>query len=157
MLGRLLDIRRYAAAMLTLVAALLTGAMSDVIWWRPACDLTAEGGAYYGRGFPFPSATATGMSLEFAYMPHVQALNLIMLAAVLWPVVAGLVGAVERWTPALRWPLAWIALALALMVGGVGAMATAELGRPVWSITDGDGDHYWQFRPAAWVERTCIA
>lgn len=157
MLARLLDIRRWTAGLLTLVTALLAGALSNVSWWHPACDLTADGGGHYGRGFPFPSAMATGMSLEFAYMPHVQTLNLVVLAAVLWPAVAGLVGAVDRWTPALRWPLAWIALALALMVGGVGAMATAELGRPTWSITDGGPDHYWQFRPAAWVKRTCIA
>ena len=157
MLGRLLDIRRQTATLLTLVAALLVGAISNVTWWHPACDLTADGGGYYGRGFPFPSAMTTGMSLEFAYMPHVQLLNLVVVAAVLWPLAAGLVGGVDRWTPALRWPLAWIALALALMVGGVGAMATAELGRPTWSITDSTADHYWQFRPAALVKRTCSA
>lgn len=153
--GKLLDIRRYAAALLTLVAALSAQAALDVKWWSPVCDLTADGGGVYGVGFPFPAARPTVMSLEFAWMPHVQALNLIVLAAVLYPLIAFAHGKVAGWLPSTRWPMAWIALSLALMVGGVTALMTAELGRPVLSIADQGYDHYWDFRPAALVKGRC--
>jgi hypothetical protein len=153
--GKLLDIRRYAAALLTFVAALSLQAALDVKWWSPACDLTADGGGVYASGFPFPAARPTVMSLEFAWMPHVQALNLIVLAAVLYPLIAFAHGKVTGWLPSTRWPLAWIALSLALMVGGVTALMTAELGRPVLSIADQGYDHYWDFRPAALVSGRC--
>lgn len=151
MLARLLDIRRYAAALLTLVAALVAQAASNVKWWSPVCDVTADGGGFYGVGFPFPAARPTVMSLEFAWMPHVQALNLIVLAAVLYPLIAFLHDKVTGWLPSTRWPLAWIALSLALMVGGVTALMTAELGRPTLSIANEGYEHYWDFRPAALV------
>lgn len=149
MLGRLLDIRRYTAALLTLVAALLAQSASNVRWWSPVCDVTADGGGFYAVGFPFPAARPTVMSLEFVYMPHVQALNLIVLAAVLYPLIAFLHRKVTGW------PLAWIALSLALMVGGVTALMTAELGRPTLSIADEGYDHYWDLRPAALVKGRC--
>ena len=155
MLGRLLDIRRYAAAMLTLVAVLVARAALTVTWWSPVCDLTADGGGFHATGFPFPAARPTVMSLEFVYMPHVQALNLIMLAAVLYPLIAFLHGKVTGWLPATRWPLAWIALSLALMVGGVAMLMTAELGRPVLSIAAQGHEHYWDFRPALLVDGRC--
>ncbi len=151
MLARLLDIRRYAAALLTLVAALLAQAASNVTWWSPVCDMIADGGGFYAVGFPFPAARPTVMSLEFAWMPHVQALNLIVLAAVLYPLIAFLHGKIAGWLPSTRWPLAWIALSLALMVGGVTALMTTELGRPTLSIAAEGYEHYWDFRPSAFV------
>jgi hypothetical protein len=154
-LGRLLDIRRYTAALLTLVAALLAQSASNVKWWSPVCDVTADGGGFYATGFPFPAARPTVMSLEFVYMPHVQALNLIVLAAVLYPLIAFLHGKATGWLPSTRWPLAWIALSLAMMVGGVTALMTAELGRPTLSIADEGYDHYWDLRPAALVKGRC--
>jgi hypothetical protein len=154
-LGRLLDIRRYTAALLTLVAALSAQAASNVKWWSPICDLTADGGGFYATGFPFPAARPTVMSLEFVYMPHVQVLNLIVLAAVLYPLIAFLHGKVTGWLPSTRWPLAWIALSLALMVGGITALMTAELGRPTLSIADEGYDHYWDLRPAALAKGRC--
>ncbi len=150
-MARLLDIRRYAAALLTAVAALLVLAAADVRWWHPACDNAWDGGGFYGVGFPFPASMPTVMSMEFSYMPHVQALNLIVLAAVLYPLIAAVHGRITGWLPGLRWPLAWIALALALMTGGLTALMTIELGRPSLSIADTGQDHYWDFRPAALV------
>lgn len=155
MLGRLLDIRRYAAALLTLVAVLLAQSALMVKWWSPVCDMTADGGGFYGVGFPFPAARPTVMSLEFAWMPHVQALNLIVLAAVLYPLIAFLHDKVAGWLPSTRWPLAWIALSLALMVGGVTALMTAELGRPTLSIAAEGYERYWDFRPAFLVSGRC--
>ena len=151
MLGKLLDIRRYAAALLTLVAALVAQAALNVKWWSPVCEMTADGGGFYATGVPFPAARPTVMSLEFVYMPHVQALNMIVLAAVLYPLIAFLHGKITGWLPSTRWPLAWIALSLALMVGGVSGMMTAELGRPTLSIAQEGYDHYWDLRPAAFV------
>ena len=155
MLGRLLDIRRYTAALLTLVAALLAQSASNVKWWSPVCDMAAGGGGFYATGFPFPATRPTVMSLEFVYMPHVQTLNMIVLATVLYPLIAFLHGKVTGWLPSTRWPLAWIALSLALMVGGVTALMTAELGRPTLSIADEGYDHYWDLRPAALVKGRC--
>lgn len=155
MLGKLLDIRRYAAALLTLVAVLLAQAALRVDWWSPVCEMSADGGGVYATGFPFPAARPTVMSLEFVYMPHVQALNLIVLAAVLYPLIAFLHGKITGWLPSTRWPLAWIALSLALMVGGVTALMTAELGRPTLSIAAEGYEHYWDLRPALLVDGRC--
>lgn len=157
MLGRLLDIRRYAAALLTVVAVLLAQSALTVKWWSPVCDMTADGGGFYGVGFPFPAARPTVMSLEFVWMPHVQALNLIVLAAVFYPLIAFLHDKVTGWLPSTRWPLAWIALSLSLMVGGVMALMTAELGRPTLSIAQEGYDRYWDFRPALLVSGRCRA
>ncbi len=155
MLGRLFDIRRYVPALLTLVAALSAQAALALQWWSPVCGLTADGGGFHATGFPFPAARPTVMSLEFVYMPHVQALNLIVMAAVLYPVIAVLHDKVTGWLPATRWPLAWIALSLALMVGGVTALMTAELGRPTLSIAAEGYEHYWDFRPALLADGRC--
>ncbi len=153
--GKLLDIRRYAAGLLTFVAAVMVLAAVDVRWWHPACDNVWNGGGYYGVGVPFPASMPTVMSMEFSYMPHVQALNLIVLAAVLYPLIAAVHGRITGWLPGLRWPLAWIALAMALMIGGVTALMTIELGRPTLSIADEGQDHYWDFRLALLVDGQC--
>ena len=73
MLGKLLDIRRYAAALLTLVAALVAQAALNVKWWSPVCDMAADGGGFYATGVPFPAARPTVMSLRRGALKSIAA------------------------------------------------------------------------------------
>src|SRR5688572_28118205 len=78
--------------MVDVVAALVLATWLDLLvtieWSYPYCMQPADGPAYPAVGFPLPYAAASHVSsLEFLLMPHVFALNLLLIGAALYPLV----------------------------------------------------------------------
>ena len=137
---------------LSLVAALILAAWLDLLatieWSYPYCTQPSDGPAYPAAGFPFPYAVASqASSLEFLFMPHVLALNLLLISAAAYPLVRFL----NRTTvagPTLRrlWLVALAFLGISIFVIRGLSLTVAH---PVLSIGDGSYLTYGDLRPVA--------
>lgn len=151
----------------SLVAALILAAWLDLLatieWSYPYCLQPSDGPAYPAAGFPFPYAVAShASSLEFLFMPHVFALNLLLISAAAYPLVRFLNRIIVA-GPTLRrlWLVALVFLGLSIFViRGL----SLTLGHPVLSIGDGSYLAYGNLRPAGITtsdvvlsKRTCKA
>ena len=128
--------KRTGTVVATLTLAACLSLLATVEWSYPYCMQPADGPAYPAVGFPLPYAVASHVSsLEFLFMPHVLALNLLLAAGALFPVVMVLKRlAVAK--PALRRVGLGVLAALglgALVIGGL----SLSFGVPVMSIGDG--------------------
>jgi hypothetical protein len=131
-------------------AALVLAAWLDLLvtieWSYPYCTQPSDGPAYPVVGLPLPYAVASHISsLEFILMPHVLALNLLLIGAALYPFARGVNRAISG-SPALR----RFALVV-LVVLGVGIIAirglSLTLGHPVPSIGNSAYIVYSDLRP----------
>ena len=143
----------------TVVAALILAAWLDFLatveWAYPYCMQASDGPAYPAAGFPLPYAVASQVSsLEFLFMPHVLAFNILLIGAALYPLVRLLTRAVVA-RPALR------RLALGVLVFlGVGVLMvrglSLSLGHPVLSIGDGSYLVYSKLRPVGFTSSDVV-
>lgn len=131
-------------------AALVLAAWFDLLvtieWSYPYCAQPSDGPAYPAVGFPLPYAVASHVSsLKFILMPHVLALNLLLIGAALYPLAHSLNRAISG-NAALR----RLALVV-LVVLGVGIVAirvpSLTLGHSVSSIGNGPYLVYGDLRP----------
>lgn len=139
---------RLSTGLWSLAAALAAATLIQVWWWHPSCDRQDDGPGAYAFGFPLPYGEATGAaSLSWTVMPHVYALNLVVLAALAWPLFNALLRRLWR-RPRLA------------LVSGIAGVACAALPPvaismagdvfPVWSIADGVYRRSWfDYRPVA--------
>jgi hypothetical protein len=135
---------------LSLVAALILAAWLDLLvtveWSYPYCMQPSDGSAYPATGFPLPYAVASqASSLEFLFMPHVLALNLLLIGAAVYPLVRFLNRAVVTGSTLRRLKL------VSLVVLGVGIFVirgwSLAFAHPVLSIGDGSYLVYGDLRP----------
>ena len=134
----------------SLVAALILAAWLDLLatieWSYPYCTQPSDGPAYPAAGFPFPYAVASqASSLEFLFMPHVLALNLLLISAAAYPLVRFLSRTVVAGSAVRR---LWL-VALAFLGVGIFVIRglSLTLGHPVLSIGDGSYLAYSDLRP----------
>jgi hypothetical protein len=135
---------------LSLVAALILAAWLDLLatieWSYPYCMQPSDGPAYPAAGFPFPYAVSShASSLEFLFMPHVLALNFLLISAAAYPLVRFLSRAVVA-GPTLRrlWLAALVFLGISIFVIRGLSLTFAH---PVLWISDGSYLAYGDFRP----------
>ena len=135
---------------ISLVAALILAAWFDFLvtleWSYPYCMQASDGPAYPAAGFPFPYAVASqASSLEFLFMPHVLALNLLLIGAAVYPLVRFLSSAVVAWPAQRRLKLGVLVFlgASIFLIRGL----SLTLGHPVLSIGDGSYLVYGDLRP----------
>lgn len=144
---------------LSLVAALILAACLDLLvtieWSYPYCLQPSDGPAYPAAGFPLPYAVASqASSLEFLFMPHVLALNLLLIGAAAYPLVRFLNRAVVA-GPALRrlWLVALVFFGISIFViRGL----SLTLGHPVLSIGDGSYLVYGDLRPVGFTSSDVV-
>jgi|GEM_PF-5990861 len=127
--------------------------LMDVQWWRPYCDHQDDGPGSYAIGLPFPFAEPTGASsMEFWWMPHVYALDTLILAALAFQI-----------TRRVRLPAPLKKGGAASAMAGAGAAAVLLVAlwqafvwstgwRPTASIPTYGSDRYIDFRPAFMVD-----
>ena len=138
--------QRLAQALAALILAVWFDSLATIEWSYPYCTRPSDGPAYPAAGFPFPYATAShASSLEFLFMPHVLALNLLLISAAAYPLGRLLNRAVVA-KPALRW-----FKLVSLVVLGVSIFVirglSLTLAHPVLSIGDGSYLAYGDLRP----------
>lgn len=127
--------------------ALIIDAKWPLYWWHPYCNSQSDGPGYYAWGLPFPYAEPGGASsMEFGWMPHVYLLDLIVIAAVAYAVLALAFRALPRPISESRVGLVIGAIVLVLLAGVQTLMFSWD-GWPVWSIANWT-DSYWSYRPA---------
>ena len=131
-------------------AALVVAAWLDFLitieWSYPYCTQLSDGPAYPAVGFPLPYAVASHVSsLEFMLMPHVLALNVLLMGAALYPLARSLNRATAGSPTSRRFAL------VVLIVLGVCIIAirglSLTLGHPVSSIGNGAYLVYGDLRP----------
>lgn len=125
--------------LLSLAALILAMCLEFLItleWSYPYCTQPSDGPAYPVVGFPLPYAVASHVSsLEFFFMPHVVALNLLLISTALYPLIFFLNQFIAA-NSALKvlGLVAFFFLGIAaLMIRG----PSFSVGVPVWSIGDG--------------------
>ncbi|CAN7510710.1 hypothetical protein [Polaromonas sp. LjRoot131] len=138
--------QRLAQALAVLVLAAWLDFLATIEWSYPYCMHPSDGPAYPAAGFPFPYAVAShASSLEFLFMPHVLALNLLLISAAAYPLVRFLNRAVVAGSGLRRLRL------VALVVLGIGIFVIRGLSltvaHPVLSIGDGSYLAYSDLRP----------
>jgi hypothetical protein len=144
-------LRKYAV---DVVAALVLAAWLDLLvtvqWSYPYCTQPSDGPAYPAVGFPLPYAVASHVSsLEFFFMPHVLAFNLLLVGAALYPLVRSLNRAIAGKLALRRFTI------VLLVVLGVGILVfrglSLSLGHPVVSIGNGSYLVYCDLRPVGFT------
>ena len=76
---------RIASAMLAFGMAFLVEGLVTIDWSYPYCSGPDSGPAWSVAGMPLPDMVYSGVSsLEYLFMPHVYALNLLLLAIPLY-------------------------------------------------------------------------
>ena len=132
----------FAAAGLGLLASVLV----QVSWWHPYCDAPEDGPGFYAFGFPFPYGQPTGVSSgDFTYLPHMHAVNVVLLTAIAY-VLIRLLGGVPP-LRRIRLPrAAGVALFLVAMLISVSLTVIGAHSRGSFFSRD---DSYWSYRPRA--------
>jgi hypothetical protein len=138
--------RRVIDAIAALVLAAWLDFLITIEWSYPYCAHQTDGPAYPAVGFPFPYATASPVSsMEVFLMPQVLALDLLLVAAALYPLMRALHRALINGRVLSRTALA------ILVVLGIGIVAlrgvSLSLSYSVASIGDPNYMPYSDFRP----------
>lgn len=141
---------RRTALLFTMGAAATSATTLMLEWSSPYCNKPEDGPAYAAFGAPFPFLRFGGASSEeYDFMPHIYALDIALLAAVIWPAVRF---AAARLAP--HWPKVAAAIfglggvVLCLLTGLVVTVEMSSRGwRPVVSIANPPWDAYSEFRP----------
>lgn len=115
-------------------------------WSHPYCNNPTDGPAWAAYGFPFPYRRFSGItSLSSTIMPHVLLLNLLLLAALAWPLARR---AERRLARMSRFAVALIAIPgfLVLLLGLAFVGTDIAFG---FFVTDtlSYSDSYWTYRP----------
>jgi hypothetical protein len=117
----------YAPLLLCLGLAFWLENTVTLHWSLPYCSSQEDGPAYAALGLPLPFERYSGASShEFFFMPHVYLLNVVLLAAALFPVV--------------RWLLTQASVGVAALnvVGLAGAvLLLLSLGMTAWALQSG--------------------
>jgi hypothetical protein len=126
---------------------LVFDAVFTLEWWYPYCNHPYDGPAAAVFGFPLPSQRFAGSSLTYATMPHVYALDLVLVGLVVFPPVRWLLRRLAR----LRVVAAAVAgcgLAFALLSVAFLALVVHVTWVPVRSISGVFIEDYRDLRPA---------
>lgn len=140
---------RYAAMLITVGLVVWLEFSVTMEWSSPYCTSQEDGPGYAAFGMPFPYLQFGGASsLEYAFMPHIYLLNIIVLCALLFPVIRR---ALDRPAKNLytrrRVVIGWLGLVL-LAVRTLLLVLTISIGflQPTSSIGDVH-EPYTHFRP----------
>ena len=122
-------------------------------WWRPYCKHQTDGPGYYAIGLPLPFAEPTGASsLEFSWMPHVYALDTLILTAFGYLIARRFTlqrNFRNRRTATL---ITGLGVAALILVGVLQAFVWTTGWWPTKSIPNLGPDSYFDFRPAIFFE-----
>ena len=134
--------------------ALLASLVLSIEWWHPYCDAQVDGPGYYAWGLPLPYAEPTGVSsMEFTYLPHVLALNLVILGIAAFALLRFFV---RRYAPGPG-PRARMAstagVVVLLLLGAFYGIWLSNLGIPD-RTSSFSSDSYWSYRPRVLALRT---
>lgn len=141
-----LDSLRVAKLALAFGVACVLESFFTIEWSYPYCSNPDSGPAYPVMGMPMPYTVFGGVSsLEYIFMPHVYAANLLLLTAFVYPVSTWLVRSKLRAKVAGAAGLAGAGFAGVLLALGLGIGALI----PVGSIADGGFMRYEELRPVA--------
>ena len=138
---------RHAALILALGVALVAEMVLTLEWSYPYCSNPDSGPAYAVTGMPLPYKTYSGFSsLVYIFMPHVYALNLLLLTAVAYPACRMLARRGNVRAGALSvMGLVFICLTVALLSFGLYLRWLI----PVDSVADGSFMRYQELRPVS--------
>jgi len=131
----------------TVAIVIVCDALFKLEWSYPMCNDPTDGPAFAVFGFPLPSQRFAGNSLEYATMPHVYALDLVLIALVVFPPVRWLLRRLAR----LRVVAAAVAgcgLAIASLSVAFLALVMYVTWVPVRSISGDFFEDYRDLRPA---------
>jgi hypothetical protein len=137
---------RASALLWSASVAIAAGWFVSVEWSHPYCQHQSDGPGYAAYGVPLPFVEYSGASsLHYIFMPHVYALNTLVLSVLAYPLVRVLVRRAVRGPIAYRvnTVASWAAVALIIAASGWFA---ATCFHPVRSLAS-RWDSYWSYRP----------
>jgi hypothetical protein len=116
-------------------------------WSYPYCSNPDSGPAFVARGMPLPYKVYSGVSsMEHFFMPHVYVANLMLLAALAYP-ICYLLAAGGRGRAAIAGVAGLLSI---LFVGALLSLSLSiRLYIPVNSIADGGFMRYLELRPVS--------
>jgi hypothetical protein len=124
-------------ALLSLGLASVFESLVTLEWWYPACGVAGDGPAAAVFGLPLPYVRFSGVSsMTYDFMPHVMALDVLLLAAMILVPLAAVVSRLSQQRARRVRLLAW-ALGATLTTARLGWLALLlSVGsfRPVVSI-----------------------
>jgi hypothetical protein len=152
-------VSRFSAPMLALGMAFLIEAMFTIEWSYPYCSNPDSGSAYSVTGMPLPDKVYGGVSsLEYLFMPHVYAANLLLLAAPLYLLYRLLLGRRQKISTHIQGVVGLASICVAVTLLSLSLYARFLI--PVGSIADGGFMRYQELRPVSfglkpWLSNDC--
>jgi hypothetical protein len=123
----------------------------SIKWWHPACNIQTDGEVYAAYGTPLPFEQPSGASSTHAsFMPHILALNVLFLAAVVFPLTRLLLNrmaAVTRLASVVFGVVGTI-LFIVSVIGALIIYRSPDLYYPTLSLADAQ-ESYFAYRPHA--------
>lgn len=139
----------WAALLLALGIVMCLQSLYTIEWSFPYCSSQTDGPASAVFGMPLPYIRWTGVSSEeYAFMPLVYVLNVLVLSALAWPLTRLLLRRLPEKRSSIRTGLGLTGFTLALVVtAGVAVLMSIGAWRPTSSLALYRGDTYFDLRP----------